>query len=71
MAKYTVELRELLNDPLIKPKIEAALSSYPLYEKKSKEEHIPSIVPTREQLNTKLLNYYKYREIGFETLIEM
>lgn len=67
-AKYTVVLKDLLNDETIKPKIEAALATYPLYEKKSKEQYIPSIVPTREQLNTKLLNYYKYREIGFETI---
>lgn len=68
MAKYTVELRELLNDPIVKLKIQDALSTYPLYEKKSEEKYMPSIVPTREELNAKLLNYYKYREIAFETV---
>lgn len=26
------------------------------------------LIPTREQLNEKLINHYKYREIGFETV---
>ena len=67
-AKYTVVLKTLLDNPDAKKEIDKALSTYPLYEKKSKEEYIPSIVPTREQLNNKILNFYKYREIGFETV---
>lgn len=67
-AKYTVVLKTLLDDPQVKALIDKAMSSYPLYEKKSKEEWIPSIVPTRSELNEKILNYYKYREIGFETV---
>lgn len=66
-AKYTVYLKDLMDDNLVRPLIDKALSTYPIYEKKSKEEYIPSVVPTREMLNEKILNAYKYYEIGFET----
>lgn len=67
-GQYTVTLKALLEDEETKEAIYKALSSYPLYEKKSKEEYIPSYVPTREELNKKILNAYKYREIGFDTV---
>lgn len=67
-AKYTVVLNELLRHPETKAKIDDILSRYPMYTPKSKNEYIPRIVPTREELNRKILNYYKYREIGFETV---
>lgn len=67
-AKYTVVLKSLMDNPQAREEIDKALSLYPLYVKKSKEEFIPSYIPTREQLNAKLLNHYKYREIGFETV---
>lgn len=67
-AKYTVVLKTLLDDPRANASIQKAMSTYPLYEKKSKEEFCPSFIPTREELNNKILNYYKYREIGFETI---
>lgn len=67
-AKYTVFLKTLLENEETKPLIEKALASYPLYERKSVEEFKPSFIPTREQLNKKILNFYKYREIGFETV---
>ena len=66
-AKYTVVLKSLMDDPNTMEAINKAMSTYPLYEKKSKEEYIPSYIPTRDELNTKILNRYKYREIGFET----
>ena len=66
-AQYTIVLYDLLNNPEAKAKIDEALSKYPLYEKKSIEEFKPSYIPTREQLNQKILNHYKYREIGQET----
>lgn len=66
-ARYTEVLVNLLNDPLAKSKIDQAMSKYPLYQSKSKEEYIPVYIPTREELNKKILNYYRYREIGFET----
>lgn len=68
MAKYTIELRTLMDDPETYKTILQAMSTYPLYEKKSQEEHMPSYVPTRTQLNDKILNRYKYREIGFESV---
>ena len=66
-AQYTEVLVNLLNDDLAKAKIDKALSTYPLYQPKSTNEYIPRIVPTREEINNAILNYYKYREIGFET----
>lgn len=66
-ARYTVLLKDLLAHPESAAKINEALSTYPLYQKTSKEDYIPSYVPTREELNRKILNNYKYREIGFET----
>jgi len=68
MAQYTVTVNSLLQNEEVKAEIDKALSTYPIYEKKSKEEFKPSIIPTREEINTKLLNRYKYREIGFETV---
>lgn len=66
-AKYTVLLKTLLENPITSEKINKALSSYPIYEPESPELK-GILIPTREQLNTKILNYYKYREIGFETV---
>jgi hypothetical protein len=68
MAKYTITLRDILKDENAKAEIDKALSTYPLYVKKSLEEFIPCYIPTREELNTKLLNHFKYREIGFDTV---
>lgn len=68
MSKYTITLRDILKDENAKAEIDEALSKYPLYEKKSQEEFIPCYIPTREELNTKLLNHFKYREIGFDTV---
>ena len=67
-AKYTVVLRTLMDDPILKQQLDKALSTYPLYEKTSEEEFIPVYIPTRDKLNMKILNHYKYREIGFETI---
>ncbi len=67
-AKYTVVLKDLLDDDFVKAKIDKALSTYPIYVQKT----IPSLkeifIPTREEINKKLLDHYKYREIGFETV---
>lgn len=68
-ARYTEVLYNLLNNQRVKSKIDEKMSTYPLYESTSKHEfNIPNIIPTREELNNKILNYYKYREIGFETV---
>lgn len=61
-ARYTVELRDIIKNA--KPALDKALSTYPLYS----NEKSYDLIPTRDQLNTKLLNHYKYREIGFETV---
>ena len=66
--RYTEVLCNLMEDQKAKAKIEEALSSYPLYKSTSKREFgIPNIIPTREELNKKIINNFKYREIGFET----
>lgn len=69
IARYTEVLKNLLDNPQTKTLIDSAMSTYPLYT--STSEHLygsPNIVPTREELNKKILDYYKYREIGFETV---
>lgn len=66
-ARYTEVLVNLLNNDEAKAKIMEAMSTYPMYQRKSTEEHIPCYIPTREELNNAILNYYMYREIGFET----
>lgn len=63
-AKYTVVLHTLMNDPQMQQQLNSALSTYPLYQ----PEEAYDLIPTREELNLKLLNHYKYREIGFETI---
>lgn len=68
-AQYTVVLNTLLNDEVTKEQIlTKGLGNYPLYESASADEDVRSILPTRESLNKKILNHYKYREIGFETV---
>lgn len=67
-APCTVYLKTLLDNDEIKPLIDKAMSTYPMYESKIVHEYIPSVIPTREELNQKILNYYKYRQIGFETI---
>lgn len=65
-AKYTEVLKNLLDSEQVKPLIDKALSTYPMYEPKNKSEY--SYISTREELNKKILDFYKYREIGFETV---
>lgn len=63
-AKYTVVLKTLMDNEQTKTALDNALSTYPLYAGKKEYD----LIPTREDLNEKLLNHYKYREIGFETV---
>lgn len=65
-ARYTVVLKTLMDDKNVKPLLDKALSTYPLYE--GKNEVTYANIPKRSELNQKLLNTYKYREIGFETI---
>ena len=67
-AKYTVILRDLMNNEMTKALIDKALSNYPLYAPATTLGELATLIPTREELNKKLLNHYKYREIGFETV---
>ena len=70
-AKYTEVLENLLHNEQTAEAIATAMSSYPLYEtdpNKVKEYGTSYKVPTRQELNTKILSYYRYREIGFETV---
>ena len=64
-ARYTIVLKTLLDDPECKKLIDKALSTYPLITPKNPGNL--TFIPTREEINKKLLDYYKYREIGFET----
>lgn len=62
-AKYTIVLKTLMDDPEALDKIYKALSTYPLYVPPKEYD----LIPTREELNRRLLNHHKYKEIGFET----
>ena len=64
MSEYTTTLRRIMETEQGKNLLEAALSTYPIYQPKK----LYDMIPTREQLNQKLLNRYKYREIGFDTV---
>ena len=64
-ARYTVVLKTLMDNPEASEKLSTALSTYPLYEPKTE---LKTLIPKRSELNQKLLNAYKYREIGFETV---
>lgn len=67
-ARYTEVLYNLLNNTDARQAIETAMSTYPIYVSTSQHEYgIPNVIPTRAELNAAILNYYKYREIGFET----
>lgn len=69
IAKYTEVLKNLLDNERTNEMIQNAMSTYPLYESTSEGKYgAPNIIPTRSELNNKILNYYKYREIGFETV---
>lgn len=65
MANYTCLLRTLLNDSEYKELIDEAMSTYPMYV--PEHQQLYALVPTRSELNQKILNHYKYREIAFET----
>lgn len=66
MAKYSVELNDLLKNEETKELIKNAMSSYPMYEPIHKQLY--GYIPTREQLNQKILDNYRFHEIGAETI---
>ena len=63
-AQMSVKLASLLNDEQTKNAINKALSTYPLYAPKKDYD----LIPTREELNDRILKHYKRREIGSETV---
>lgn len=65
MAKYTAELNDLLKDENFHNLLKSAMNSYPLYEPTHKELY--GYIPTREELNKKIINHYRFYEIGSET----
>ena len=70
-AKYTEVLDNLLRYEDTAQAIAEAMSSYPLYETdpdKVREFDTSYKVPTRQELNTKILSYYRFREIGQDTV---
>lgn len=69
-ARYTEVLDNLLRNEEAKHEIDLAMSTYPLYqtdENKTRTYGTSYSVPTRAELNTKILNFYRFREIGQET----
>lgn len=70
-ARYTEVLDNLLSNEQTATAIATAMSKYTLYQtdpNKVKRYGTAYTVPTRQQLNTKILSYYRFREIGFETV---
>ena len=66
MAKYTVTLHELLKNDEVKELIKKSLANYPMY--RPVHEQLYAYIPTREELNQKILNHYRFYEIGSETV---
>ena len=70
-ARYTEVLDNMLRNKDCAEAIALAMSKYPLYQTdpdKVRQYGTAYKVPTREELNNKILNYYRFREIGFETV---
>lgn len=65
-AKYTEVLKNLMDSEQVRPLLEKAMGTYPIYTPIHKELY--GFIPSREVLNNKILNHYKYKEIGFETV---
>lgn len=69
-ARYTEVLDNLLRNEDAKAAIDEALSHYPLYETDPdavRKYGTAYKIPSREELNNKILNHYRFREIGVET----
>ena len=70
-AYYTEVLDNLLRDAEVGPAIAQAMSNYPLYEtdpNKVNQYGTAYKMPTRAELNNKILSFYRFREIGTETV---
>ena len=65
IAPHTLYLKSIMEHPELNTLLEKALSTYPMYEPVNLANF--GLIPSRSELNKKLLNHYKYREIAFET----
>lgn len=65
MARFTAELHELLKDEGFKAELQRVMNSYPLYEAVNPDLY--GHIPTREELNKKIIDHYRFYEIGSET----
>lgn len=65
-ARYTEVLYNLLKNERVKALIDEAMSEYPMYIPENPVTF--SVIPTREELNKRILDHFKYREIAFETV---
>lgn len=66
MAKFTEVLHDLLSNEETNALIQKAMSTYKLYNPEHKELY--GYIPTRDELNKKILNHYRFYEIGSETI---
>ena len=69
-ARYTEVLDNLLRNEEASTAIQQAMSTYPLYQtdnEKAEKYGTAYHIPTRKELNDKILNYYRFRDIGQET----
>ena len=69
-ARYTEVLDNLLRNEEAKAEIDLAMSNYPLYATDPDAVKLYGTayaIPTRAELNNKILNHYRYMEIGQET----
>lgn len=70
-ARYTEVVDNLLRYEDTREAITEAMSDYPLYQTdpdKVRQYGTAYQVPTRQELNDKILNHYRFREIGQETV---
>ena len=69
-ARYTEVLDNLLRNEDASDAITQAMSDYPMYVTDPtlvRQFGTTYAIPTREELNAKILNFYRFREIGQET----
>lgn len=64
--KYTEYLHNLLNDSDSYEAIKKAMSSYELYE--AQKNKVYAGIPTRDELNKKIIDFYRFYEIGFDSI---
>ena len=69
-AQYTEVLDNLLRNEDAKTAIDSAMSDYPLYQTDpnlARTYGTAYAIPSRTELNNKILNHYRFQEIGQET----